>query len=321
MSTTPKAPKYAQALGVPIPPSQSTPPAPQAVAPADPFAQGQQFFALGRYAEAERAFEAGCARNDREPQAWLMLGRARQAQWKLDTAIQAFERADALQPNDARTLTQLGTSHFDLQHLDEAAKVFERVVKIQPGNSRAHLFLARIAVARGDDGSAEREFALAVGAPEPDPIAPFHQGLMFMRLKRFDEARQAFEVALVQMPDLQGAHMNLGLVFERMGQHEESEKHLQRFRELQEIANIERANKLKVSSLLVQVNKSLEAGNYEAALAPALEARDIEPAWPLAHEMLARIYTALGRKDDSARELEAARAAAEQSAKAGKAQR
>jgi tetratricopeptide (TPR) repeat protein len=300
--------------------AQNAPPPPQSGAPTDAANDGQQLFMAGRYPEAERAFATACERNDREPQAWAMLGRARKAQSKFDLAIQAFERADALQPNDPRVLAQLGASHFDAQQLDPAAKYFKRVASIEPGNSRAHMYLARIAVARGDDESAEREFALAVGALDPDPIAPFHQGLMFMRLRRYPEAAKAFELALQLIPDLQGAHMNLGLVLERLGRHEESERHLKRFRELQDIAIDEHAKKIQVSNLLVRVNQYIEAGNYEAALAPAIEARDIQPAWPVPHEMLAQIYSALGRKDESARELEQARAAPAKNVNAGKSQ-
>jgi tetratricopeptide (TPR) repeat protein len=306
------------AAGVAAGAPQNAPPQQPSGAPSDPFVDGQMLFKLGRYAEAEHAFATACEHNANAPQAWAMLGRARQAQWLLPSAIEAYERCDALQPNDARILLQLGACHFDLQQLDVASKLLRRVVAMQSDNSRAHMFLARIAVARGDDASAEREFALAVAALDPDPIAPFHQGLMFLRLRRLDEARKAFELALQLIPDLQGAHMNLGLVLERMGKHDEAEQHLARFRELQAIASTERAKTLKVSSLLVVVNKDIEAGNYEAALAPALEARDVEPAWPAAHQMLARIYTALGRKDESAREIELANAAVEEKSGAGK---
>lgn len=305
--------------------AQNTPPSStpaQTAGPADPFARGEEQFRLAHYAEAESAFALACNGKDSgKPLAWAMLGRARQAQWLLAGAIEAYERADALSADDPRILQQLGECHFELQHLDQADKLFRRTLVFQPASSRAHMYLARIAVARGDDASAEREFTVAVTAPTPDPIAPFHQGLMFLRLKRLAEAQKAFERSLELNPDLPGAHMNLGLVLARLGKQAESQAHLQRFRELQELEIAERAHKIEVSSLLVQVNKDIEAGNYEAALAPALRARDIEPAWPRAHELLARIYAALDRKEESARELESARTATENAAKKREAQK
>ena len=204
-------------------------------------------------------------------------------------------------PNERLLHQNLGVARFELHEHDKARVSFEKAIAFEAQDSRSHLFLARIALARGDAGAAEREFALAVGAQQPDPLAFFHQGVYLFQERRLDEARKALERAVELDPGLPGAHLNLGLVLRRAGDESGAQRHLARFRELSEVLVGEERKSQRVTAHLKAANADIEAGNAAAALQSALAAQQEMPDLPLVHRFLARIYTIQNRPADAAR--------------------
>lgn len=285
------------------------PPAPNA---ADEVALGQQLFAAARYEEAEPHFLTATRLAPKDAGAWNALGTARHAQKHWPTAIEAFERARVLAPNEPQVLVNLAVCRFELQELETAATLFTRALELAPAESRAHLFLARIAVLQGDDARAEREFASATSMAAPDPVALLHQGIFFLQARRLDEARKALERLVALDPNLPGGWLNLGLVLQKQGKKEEARTHLARFRELSELLVGEERLRMRVTALLKASNTDLEGGRLDAALSSALAARDLAPNAPIVHQFLAHIYQLQGRRADAqaaankAKELEGA---------------
>lgn len=263
--------------------------------------QGQQLFAAARYEEAELAFGTATRKEPQNAAAWNLLGLAHHAQKEWGSAATAFERALAIAPQERLLHQNLGVARFELHELDKARVCFEKAIALDAQDSRSHLFLARIALARGETEAAERELALAVAAKEPDPLAFFHQGVFLFQARRLDEARKALERAVELDPGLPGAHLNLGLVLRRSGDEAGAERHLARFRELSEVLVGEERKRQRVTAHLKAANADIEAGNAAAALQSALAAREEMPELPLVHRFLARIYALQGRPEDAAR--------------------
>ncbi len=271
-------------------------------------ATAQGFLEQGDFESAEPHLVAFLSLDPGNAPVWNLLGSARFALKRWKSACEAFERAATLLPREAEVANNLGAARFELQQLEAAASSFRRVLELSPGNSRAHLFLARIAVLGGDEALAEREFAQAVAAREPDPLAPFHQGIFLLQSRRLDEAHKAFEQAIALDPNLPGAWLNLGLVLQRKGETEKARAALEHFRQLSELLVGEERQRLRVTALLKAASSDLENGRLDAALVSALQARDLAPDTAVVHRFLAHIYALQGRKGQSKLEEDRAQA-------------
>jgi superkiller protein 3 len=264
-------------------------------------ARGEALMQRGQADGAEAAFVEAVQLDPNCAVAWNRLGEARHAQKDWSLAADAFARVEALAPREPAAFANRGVCFFSMQELDRARAEFAAALAIDATHSRAHLYLGRIAVARGEDAVAEREFALAVASPAVDPLAPFYQGLHFFQLRRLDEAEAAFRRALELAPDLHSAHLNLALVLQRRGRTEEAARHLERFREITELEIGRDRLRQRVAHWLKAANKEIEDGNLDAALALCLQAADAAPDAPIAYLFLSRVYRLLGREEDSAR--------------------
>jgi tetratricopeptide (TPR) repeat protein len=106
------------------------------------------------------ALLAGCATPTIE-------GRAALGRGSYDEAAQHFEEALAREPGRVGDLLGLGVARYKLDALDEARRAFEEALTQSPDLPPAHLYLALIALRRGDDGTAETHLAryLTLGLP------------------------------------------------------------------------------------------------------------------------------------------------------------
>ena len=172
------------------------------------------------------------AQNPESYPAQLALGRLRLDEGDLDAAIEAFERAAELVPmasgeGSARqliieTALQQGDRERAMQELEqllsydhaniEAARqladlaevagnderrwmAYERIIAIDPFDATRHGALGRMALDRGQDDVAAREFRAALASSPVDPAAA-HCDLAetYLRLERYDAAkRQALD--------------------------------------------------------------------------------------------------------------------------------
>jgi Flp pilus assembly protein TadD len=287
---------------------QASSPAP---AVAELMARSQQSFARARYDEAEKTLREAARLEPSQVAIWVALGQACYAQKRWDPALEAFEKARMLAPGDARIDSNIGVCAHERGDLDRARDALERVVASNPSDSRANLFLARIAWSKGETERAEQLFGKALASERLEPIAPYYQGLFLYQERRLGEARVAFERALQSMPDHVASHMNLGLVLDRLGETEGSERHLARFRELNDLRVADHKRKLEVADRIASAQRDVDAGHYEAALANALAAQRLADEVPAVHSLLGSVYHLLGRADDSARETARARELAE----------
>ena len=94
-------------------------------------------------------------------------GRAALGRGSYDEAAQHFEEALMRQPGRVADLVGLGIARYKLDALDDAQRAFEEALAQAPDLPPAHLYLALIALRRGDDATADAHLAryLALGPP------------------------------------------------------------------------------------------------------------------------------------------------------------
>jgi tetratricopeptide (TPR) repeat protein len=209
----------------------------------------------GKDAEAVAAFRKLLADNPRLFDVEYELGRtlARLERW--DEAAEVFKGARAHAPTFAGPVDlALARVEVSRKHLDEAAAAARRILDLNPG--QAHEILARVALARDDLATAEREAVLARGDTlaelnaavirgeirirrselaeglalldearrriETDKLPPlrdlqFLRGDILARAGRLDEARLAFEEEIRAFPANSPAYARLAIVYGLQG--------------------------------------------------------------------------------------------------------
>jgi arylsulfatase A-like enzyme len=154
----------------------------------------------GRDSEAIPLFEKVLAANPRLADGWSQMGAALERSGRYDEAIAAYKRAADLSPELAPWLA-IGTLLLKEQKYDEAAQHAHLAEKGNPGG--AHLLLARVALARKDYRTADREAHAAQGDPHADIAA----GVMLARLAS-EENRPSDALALVEATARRIARVN-----------------------------------------------------------------------------------------------------------------
>jgi tetratricopeptide (TPR) repeat protein len=103
---------------------------------------------------------AGCATP-------TLQGRAALSSGRYDEAARHFEEALAAEPGRPTDLVGLGIARYKLGALDEAQRVLGEAVAQTPDTPTPHLYLALIAIRRGDDAAADTHLGryLQLGAP------------------------------------------------------------------------------------------------------------------------------------------------------------
>lgn len=177
--------------------------------------------------------------------AWAALGRTRSLKGEfLDMpelvrqGVEAIRRGLELDATMAQAHASLGQAYLVLGRHDEALAAIGEAVRLDPANASAHAALARVHwFGKGeiDQGIAALERAAELN---PDGGYTFLQlALLYALKRRYDEAEAAARRAV----DLQeqylsgseglqivGAHLRLGYVFYRRGQHREAIREYER---------------------------------------------------------------------------------------------
>ncbi|WP_448204393.1 tetratricopeptide repeat protein [Azospirillum sp. sgz302134] len=163
--------------------------------------RGSLLFQLGRAEEAEAAFRAGVAINDRLPELHGNLGNALKALGRLEEAESAFRSALALRSNAPEMHNFLGTTLRELGRLEEAQTHFRCALDLAPDYLDARYNLAEALSTRGELEEAATCFRKVIEAAPR--FIPAHVGLAhtLQSLDRANEAVEAIEAARAFAPD------------------------------------------------------------------------------------------------------------------------
>lgn len=177
----------------------------------DPAAQFQiatDFFESARYSEALSAYDLVLRGDDA-----VLATRARKGKVRAALRIAEFDlaRAEAETLNvgepDTEARTLLGDALWANGLFDEADTVYEEALAQTPGSSRARFGLARSLATRSRlDEALDEALAIAAVAPQDAEVQALI-GSVYERLRRFEEAADAYDRYLALLPKVENSQM------------------------------------------------------------------------------------------------------------------
>lgn len=141
----------------------------------------------GKLALAEQGYRAIIAKSPRMSEAWLRLAALQERRGDYESAAESYRQVIAAAPALAPQVgTSAGTVLLRLGRLDEARAHAELSLENSPGG--AHHLLGRVALARGDFATAEREAQAAMADKSWRGPGAVLQAVAFTQQGRFAEA-------------------------------------------------------------------------------------------------------------------------------------
>ena len=261
-------------------PAQQPPPRPRPANRApkeDPrLQQAAAFVQQGRLNEAKQSVQEVLAKDQKNVEAYNLLGIICIAQRDFPAANEALQRALALKPTSPRTKNNLGNLYVAEQRLDLAEKEFREVLRAAPANSESNYNLALVLL--GTNRAAEAIPHLLRVSP---PTTPSRLNLLRASL-RAGQIAQGLKIAgdlSAKNPDDVQFHSTLGLVLAGEKQYRAA------------VTELEKANSLQPESFEILFNLGqtrLRMGDYGQAELLLKRALTLQPDSPETLYLLAQ---------------------------------
>ena len=158
--------------------------------------EGLALFHAGNFAEAEKAFRAALARDDRDPDWHWWLSVALDRQGRTGEAAEAAAETTRRAPDQARYWEHLGHMRAAAGETEAAARAFQRACEIEPDRASARGALSHVlfALGRPQDAIAAARSALALQPGNAD--LHWHLGNLLMSVELPAEAAEAYRQAI-----------------------------------------------------------------------------------------------------------------------------
>jgi arylsulfatase A-like enzyme/Tfp pilus assembly protein PilF len=263
--------------------------------------------------------------------AWFMMGTQNLTHGDLNKAVEYFKRTLALKPDYDLAVYNLAQAYRRLGNDDAALAGFERYLTMDPKDPFVQYQMGEIWMDRGDIPRAEQLFRKAL---EMDPqVAAAKNALGVIALQRGDPAtaEKLIKEAITTKPNLRLAHFNMALLAEQRGDlrgaereyleelkaHPESYKAAFNMSRLYEQVG-DRDGQIGALKQSIESNPRFAEGhiflakayldsgrNLDEAVTLARKGLELHPSpeiAPLAHYVLADLFSRQGRTADSQRE-------------------
>jgi tetratricopeptide (TPR) repeat protein len=244
----------------------------------------------GRPAEALPIIEECVAEVEGDIFARSVLAAAYLQRGDVDRALETYERTIELEPNDESLHLGLATVHMARGELDEAERAVADALAVEPQCAEAYVVHGRIVARRRDEPQALAHFqrAIAMDPGGAGPSAHVEIGLLHLRARRLDDAREAFQAALAVDALHGGAHTGLANVLIEEGKLDEAARAL---------AVALRFDPIQPGALASLGSLASRRGEHDRAIALCERALEIAPGYPQAHNNLGLAHRRLGDLD------------------------
>ncbi len=314
-------------------------------------ALGRALTSAGRTAMAERAFLDTLAVMPMSAQSHFELGLLYDTAGRHGDAAAAFAAAAAVKPilGEERVHELAGRALIADGDFDGAIRALSARVAVSPNYAAAHRTLAQTYLQLGRDDEALAELTAAALIEPADAVAHAGRAQLHLRGGRYQDAALAAQAALARDSANPAALYALGTALMRLGRAAEGEDALARFRDVQDAAQATDERVWELRLLRQTAAAHLERGEFAdaverlrtvATLQPdadtystlgavlqlagrtqealdALEQSVARGGGPMVHARLADLLAALGRIDDSRRQLVLAARARDERFRAG----
>jgi len=284
----------------------------------------------GRVDDGIRKVRQALAADPEIVEAHLMLGNMNTKAGRGSEAIAAFQQALALDPDNQNAAFNLALAYKNGGRTDAAEAGFERVLSLNPRDAKTRYQLADLWMTRRDFARAEELLQRAVADNIERPAFRTKLAECYIELKRYDDAERALVEALKEKADEPMAHYDLALIREargdRSGAMAEYQAEIARspltyqaqFNLAKILASAGRtadaighfqqaidANPAFGSGYLYLAKARLDMDDLDGAEAAAVKGMTLNPdaeIAPLAHYVLADVYSRRGRPKEAERE-------------------
>ena len=282
---------------------------------------------LGRYEESVAAYESALRLAPQLTPILLNLGIAHYRANRFEKAADAFKRFLTSESDNLQARQLLGLSLFELGRDAEAIPAIEQTINKTPDDP-AILYALGLAYMRQRYPGVDEIIERLAKTPNGLPAAHLLRGQSYLGSFEYERAITELEAAAKLNPDLPRLPYSLGLGYTKLGRNKEAlaafEKELRRtprdFSTLYYLAYLHEAAEnlsaargrldeaLKLEPQSPEANALLgkiliRGGKSAEALAPLETAIAKDPSDPDKRYLLARVYQALGRRQDAAREF------------------
>lgn len=162
--------------------------------------QAEAFEKMGNFTRAAQIYEYAIKMNCGTVQIYSRLGKAYLRLHQLDKAVAAMARASEINPKDLDNLRNLGTAYLDLERVNDAERAFEAITLQDDQYAAAYNGLAVVAIRRGDIATARRNFEKAIEL-DPTELEPLlNLGLLYQNIGDKERALRYFTLFLEKAP-------------------------------------------------------------------------------------------------------------------------
>jgi predicted O-linked N-acetylglucosamine transferase (SPINDLY family) len=278
----------------------------------------------GKPDAACRLLEASITGRPDMAASWCVLGQARSAMGKFQSAIAAFHKCIQLQPTLSDAHFGLGLAYQSLGSREEAAEAYEQAIHLQPDHVEAWNNLGNVNFHLGKLPDAERAYRRAIEL-SPDNVGAFSNlASLVQSQRRISEAIEVFERAIAINPQMPAIHANLGNALCAVGRYDEAIDALNEALRLEpnfaqaayNLGNVHTARRnytaaaalyrraIELQPNYVEAHNNLGnalqgIGEYKAAAEAYVQALKIKPDYYNAHNNLGSALRTMGRTDDA----------------------
>lgn len=223
----------------------------------------------GKLTEAVPLFEEALVADKTNPFTQSRLGRVQLALHNPDRAVALFKEATTTSPDNLEYTEGYLTALVTVGRMSEASQVVQQATARFPGNAALSYLSGRVADALDKAKEAEDAYKGAIAAPDADnPDAYLYLARLYMRFRRFADARPQLEAGLEKAPS--NAALRVG-----MGELAFYERDLERAEvEFKKAMELDPAS---ADAALGQSRVELENGRAEEARAFAEKALSLNP--------------------------------------------
>ena len=226
------------------------------------FFKGRVYSELGRFADAEQAYNNALKAMPNYRGVWNNLGNNAYRQQKFSQAVDYY-RKEVAQNQTPIPLRALGRAFVELGKTDSARTYFQKAIDLDMNYAAAHFNLAQLEEDEGSLNQALQHAGRAYGI-EPDNLEyRYVYSTLLVQMNRGYEAIYNLSEIVDKWPWHHGAHYNLGRAFIQTGQKTDGEYYLER-------AEHVRATQAKIDHLENTVRALPDDPYSYAALAFAL---------------------------------------------------
>jgi predicted AlkP superfamily phosphohydrolase/phosphomutase/tetratricopeptide (TPR) repeat protein len=182
---------------------------------------------LNKPAEAKTVVEAIIAQQEKDvPGLDALKASILLDEDKTEAALPLLERATQNDPRNPGVHLRIAGAYFKLEKWFQADESYNAALKLDPDNARAYLGLAVTYLRQNRPEEAVDAALAAIDRQYFMPAAHFYLGQALRRMKQWQHATQAFQVAIQQAPGMRRAHLALAKLYEnRLGQPDHAAEH------------------------------------------------------------------------------------------------